>query len=106
MDGGGGGGGGGGREGRREGGAWGVTGSPHFFSWHLIQFRYIFIFFCQHTIQNKVVFLPIVARLDCGFSPANPKGRWEEIGSGLVAVYKSDWERFHGMATFTIITVL
>ena len=62
--------------------------------------------FRQHTIQNKVVFLPIVARLDCGFSPANPHGRWEEIGSGLVAVYKSDWERFHGMVAFTIITVL
>ena len=72
-----------------------------------IQFRYIFIFlFRQHTVQNKVVFLPIVASLDCGSSPANPKGRWEEIGSGLVAVYKSDWERFHGMVAFTITIVL
>ena len=54
----------------------------------------------QHTIINKMVYLPIVARLACGSSPVDPRGRWEESGSGLVSVYKADWERFHGMVVF------
>ena len=55
------------------------------------------LFHHQHTVKNKIVYLPIVARLNCGMSPADATGRWEEFGTGLVGVYKKDWDNFHGM---------
>ena len=63
---------------------------------------YVRLVSCQHTIKRKIVFLPIVARLECGSSPVDPKGRWEEFGSGLVAVYRGDWDRFRGELSFAM----
>ena len=80
MDGGGGGGGGGGWEGRREGGAWGVTGSPHFFSWHLIQFRYIFIFFVSIPSKTRLYFYQLLHVLIAGSRRRTPKEDGKRLG--------------------------
>ena len=36
-------------------------------------------------------------------SPVDATGRWEEFGTGLVGVYKEDWDRFHGMVVFSVL---
>ena len=53
-------------------------------------------FSTQHTIQGKMAYSPVVGRLECGTFPANPKGFWQLNGYGVMAVYKSDWDRFKG----------
>ena len=51
----------------------------------------------QHTIQGKVTYCPVVARLECGANVHDPDGFWEVAGYGLVGSYKSDWDAFGGM---------
>lgn len=43
-----------------------------------------------------MVYAPIVGRLDCESSSAEHLGFWQLDGYGLLAIYKSDWDRFGG----------
>ena len=50
----------------------------------------------QNTIEGRLVYMPIVGRLDCGSTYVDHQGYWETAGFGLLSVYKSDWIRFGG----------
>ena len=52
--------------------------------------------FTQHTIQGKIAYSPAVGRLECGSFRDDPAGFWQVNGFGIMAVYKSDWDRFKG----------
>lgn len=51
----------------------------------------------MNTIAGKLAYFPIVGRLDCQSSSVDHKGFWQLDGYGLLAIYKSDWEKFGGM---------
>ena len=46
-----------------------------------------------------MAYFPIVGRLDCGSSSREHQGFWEMHGYGIMAIYKSDWDRFGGKST-------
>ena len=52
-----------------------------------------------HTVKNVSAFAPIVFRLQCGHSLANPLGFWEVWGTGLFSMFRSDWKVLGGMDT-------
>ena len=43
-----------------------------------------------------MAYFPVVGRLDCESSSALHRGFWQVNGYGIMAVYKSDWDRFGG----------
>ena len=50
-----------------------------------------------HTIQGVSVFSPLVKRLDCNVWTFEEPGWWDQLGYGLVSMYKSDWLSIGGM---------
>ena len=52
--------------------------------------------FQQNTIAGRIVYFPIVGRLECGSTSVEHQGYWELWGFGIMAAYKSDWDRFGG----------
>jgi len=53
----------------------------------------------MNTIAGRMAYFPIVGRLDCESSSVEHQGFWEMNGYGIMAIYKSDWDRFGGMNT-------
>jgi len=43
-----------------------------------------------------MAYFPVVGRLDCESSSTLHRGFWQVNGYGIMAVYKSDWDRFGG----------
>jgi len=43
-----------------------------------------------------MAYFPAVGRLDCNSSSVEHRGFWQLNGYGLLAIYKSDWDRFGG----------
>ena len=43
-----------------------------------------------------MAYFPIVGRLDCASSSVEHLGFWQTDGYGVMAMYKSDWERLGG----------
>ncbi|KAI6661549.1 Beta-1,4-N-acetylgalactosaminyltransferase 3-like [Oopsacas minuta] len=52
-----------------------------------------------HTIKGISAYAPVLFRLQCGHSLVNPLGFWEIWGSGLFALFRSDWLILGGMDT-------
>lgn len=51
----------------------------------------------KHTVMGKMVYAPVVGRLDCGVFPNDPRGFWQEDGFGILSIFKRDWNTFGGM---------
>lgn len=43
-----------------------------------------------------MAYFPVVGRLNCGSTPVEHEGFWQLDGFGIMAIYKSDWDRFGG----------
>ena len=52
----------------------------------------------KHTTQGISVYTPLLRRLNCGVISFDGPGKWEDIGYGLVSMFKTDWEAIGGMS--------
>jgi len=52
-----------------------------------------------------MAYFPVVGRLDCESFSALHRGFWQVNGYGIMAVYKSDWDRFGGKSNHIMITL-
>lgn len=43
-----------------------------------------------------MTYFPVVGRLDCDSSSIEHRGFWQMNGYGIMAIYKSDWDKFGG----------
>jgi len=50
----------------------------------------------KHCIEGRMVFTPIIAQMKCGANPTKLAGLWQVYGYGIIAMYKSDWDRSGG----------
>lgn len=50
----------------------------------------------QNTIADRMTYFPIVGRLECDSSSIEHRGFWQMNGYGIMAIYKSDWDKFGG----------
>lgn len=53
----------------------------------------------RHVARGRLVYAPVVLRMEPGAVPAAPKGQWESNGFGLLGMYKSDLLRVGGYDT-------
>ncbi|XP_072017478.1 uncharacterized protein [Amphiura filiformis] len=53
----------------------------------------------KHVIRNKMVFAPVVGKLEKDSSPDNPQGEWDIDGFSVIAMTKSDWDMIGGITT-------
>ncbi|XP_070566300.1 beta-1,4-N-acetylgalactosaminyltransferase 3-like [Ptychodera flava] len=53
----------------------------------------------KHVIKTKMVYAPVVAKLECGKTTRNPTGVWDMNGYGLLGITKYDWDKIGGMNT-------
>jgi len=51
-----------------------------------------------------MAYFPVVGRLDCGSTSAKHEGFWQLDGYGIMAIYKSDWDRFGGKLKLSVGT--
>ena len=52
-----------------------------------------------------MAYFPVVGRLNCGSTPEEHEGFWQLDGFGIMAIYKSDWERFGGKSYLNFLHV-
>ncbi|XP_066932285.1 uncharacterized protein [Clytia hemisphaerica] len=62
---------------------------------------FLFDYIRKHTFREKTVYVPILLRLGCGehtaFTKLTDQSIWQEIGYGMIALFKSDWLKIGGM---------
>lgn len=62
---------------------------------------FIFDYIRKHTFKSKTTYCPILLRLYCGEHPEyterSKNSIWQEIGYGMISIFKSDWNKIGGM---------
>ncbi|KAL9959045.1 hypothetical protein ACROYT_G036126 [Oculina patagonica] len=47
----------------------------------------------KHCIEGRMVYTPIIVRMELGANPIKLAGMWQVYGYGIIGMYKSDWDR-------------
>ncbi|XP_065659547.1 uncharacterized protein LOC100206109 [Hydra vulgaris] len=55
----------------------------------------------KHTFKGQTTYVPVMLRLGCGQHPFYTEVEygsiWQEIGYGMISIFKSDWNKIGGM---------